>query len=207
MLWEGRISKSGRLRAVDGLRKCAMEEGVLHVKLMNGPILGVCEGYDCANSGQFDDRAESFVIIHAGSLSEPSKHPTSLVALQRTISIELVFEYPFASDHIGFGRAGNMIPSMIALESSIFIFHGLAPMRISESIPAGPRERRQGLGMQGRARLPVPCCSMGRHTMGVGIRWDGYCTSRDRRVALDVAWRRRDHAEASRRSPCRVLGG
>jgi hypothetical protein len=36
---------------------------------------------------------------------------------------------------------------VVGLKCCIFVFHGLAPMRISKSITAGPREWRQGLGM------------------------------------------------------------
>ena len=59
--------------------------------------------------------------------------------------------------------------------------------------------------MQGEARLPVACFSMGRHAVGVGDRWKGNSTSRDRRVALDIARWRGHHAGASRRGSCRAL--
>ena len=138
-------------------------------------------------------------------MSEAPKHPTSLVVFQRAISIELVFEDPFPSNHIGLGRTGDKIPSVVGLKCYIFVFHGPAPMRISKSITAGPREWTEGLGMQGKTRLPVPCFSTGRHTMGVGDRWNGDSTIRDRRVALDIARWRRDHAGTSSRGPCRAL--
>ena len=59
--------------------------------------------------------------------------------------------------------------------------------------------------MQGEARLPVAYFSTGRHAMGVGDRRNGNSTSRDRRVALDIARWRGDHAGASRRGSCRAL--
>jgi len=60
--------------------------------------------------------------------------------------------------------------------------------------------------MQGEARLPVACFSTGRHAVGVGDRRNGNSTSRNRRIALDIARWRGDHAGTSRRRSCRVLG-
>ena len=59
-----------------------MEESVLHIKLMNQPILRVCHRDDCANSGRLNNRAEGFIVVNSGALSESLKYPTSLVSLQ-----------------------------------------------------------------------------------------------------------------------------
>jgi len=53
--------------------------------------------------------------------------------------MELVLENPFSSNNVSLGRAGDEVPSVVVLKSCIFIFHGLAPMRISKSITIGPR--------------------------------------------------------------------
>jgi hypothetical protein len=76
------------------------------------------------------------------TLSETPKNPTSLVSVQRTISMEFVFENPLASNNIGLGEARNKISSVILHESSIFIFHGMAPVGISEGIMVGLRDWR-----------------------------------------------------------------
>jgi hypothetical protein len=41
-----------------------MEEGVLDVELMNGPIPGVSQSEDSTNGGRLDDRTECLVIIN-----------------------------------------------------------------------------------------------------------------------------------------------
>jgi hypothetical protein len=40
MIWMSWILKSRWLLAVDSLRQVTMEEGILHVELMNGPLAG-----------------------------------------------------------------------------------------------------------------------------------------------------------------------
>jgi len=52
--------------------------------------------------------------------------------------MELVFENSFSSNNIGLGGAGDKVPGVVVLKSRIFIFHGLAPMRISKGISTGP---------------------------------------------------------------------
>lgn len=77
-----------------------MKKSILDIELMNKPVVGECQTEDCADGGWFDDRIESLIIIHTRSLSESAMDPTSLISLQRTIGIQLMFEDPFSSDHI-----------------------------------------------------------------------------------------------------------
>jgi len=116
-----------------------MEESILHVELMNGPIPRVCQGENGANCGWFDDRAESLVVINTGALCKSAKDPTSLVSVQGAISMKLVFENPFSSDHIFLGRTRNKVPRVVVQESSMFFFHGTTPVRIGKSVATGPR--------------------------------------------------------------------
>jgi hypothetical protein len=113
-----------------------MEEGVLHIKLVDRPILGVSQSKDSADSSWLDDGAESLVVINSGVLGEPTKDLASFVSIQRAVGVELVLEYPLPSDHVSLGRSRNQIPSVIVQEGSILFFHGPAPMRTGESIAA-----------------------------------------------------------------------
>jgi len=124
-----------------------MEEGVLHIKLMDGPIPRVSQSEDGANSSGLDDGTESLIVINSGALCEPTEHPTSLVSVQGAISMKLVFEDPFPGDHICLGRPSNEIPSVVVQEGSEFFSHGLTPVRISKSITAGTRKWGQSLGV------------------------------------------------------------
>ena len=80
---------------------------------MNGLVPRVSQSKDSVNGGWLDNGAEGFVIVNAGSLSEPVENPVGLVSVQGTISMELVFENPFSSDNIRLGRPRNEVPSMI----------------------------------------------------------------------------------------------
>ena len=116
-----------------------MKESVLHIELMDRPVLRVSQSEDGANSSWLDDRTEGFIVINTGTLCKPAKHPSSFVSVQRTISMKLVFENPFAGDHIRLGRARDEIPSVVVQESSIFFFHSPTPMVIGKSVTTRPR--------------------------------------------------------------------
>lgn len=77
-----------------------MKKNILDVELMNRPVVGERQAEDCADGGWFDNWTESLIIVHTRPLSESAKDPTSLISLQRTIEIQLMFEDPFSSDHI-----------------------------------------------------------------------------------------------------------
>jgi len=138
---KSRINKPGGLGAVHRFGQNPVEEGVLHIKLMNRPVPGVSQGEDSANSCRLDDRAECLIIVNSRSLCKSAKDPASFVSVQRAIGVELMLEYPFPSDHICLRRPRNEIPSVVVRQSSKLIFHGLTPVGISKGIPAGSRQR------------------------------------------------------------------
>jgi hypothetical protein len=162
-----------------------MKKSVLDIKLMNRPIPGMSYGEDCANSGRLDNGTESFIVVDTRALSEATKDPTSLVTVQRAISMKFMFENPFSSDHVGLGGARNEIPSLIVHESSIFIFHGATPVRISKGVAAGPGNWRQSLSMQ-NSWLNVSRLPTSHHAMAVVNRCNGYSTNR--RSIFDKPW-------------------
>jgi hypothetical protein len=90
-----------------------MKKCVLHIKLMDRPVPGMSQREDGANRGWLDNGAESFSIINTGTLGETAKNPSSLVSVQRAISMKFVFENPFTGDHICLGRTRDEIPSVV----------------------------------------------------------------------------------------------
>jgi hypothetical protein len=78
-----------------------MEECIFHIKLMNWPTAGDSQRENCANSSGLHNRAESLIVVNTWALGESTKNPARLVALERTVCLELVFEDPLASHHIG----------------------------------------------------------------------------------------------------------
>jgi hypothetical protein len=101
------ISKTCGLAAVDNLSEGGMEEGILHIELLNRPVMGDSSSEHRAHGGRFHNRAESLIIVDSGALSETSKDPASLVAIEGPISVELVREDSFASDDVGALRLWN----------------------------------------------------------------------------------------------------
>jgi hypothetical protein len=65
-----RVNEVGRLRAVDHLRECAVEEGILDVELVHGPTTGDSQSHHNPDGGRLDDGAEGLVVVHPRALSE-----------------------------------------------------------------------------------------------------------------------------------------
>jgi hypothetical protein len=101
------------LAAVDSLSEGVMEEGILHIELLNWSVMGDSSGKHRVHDGRFLNRAESLIVIDSVALSETPKDPMSLVAIEGPISAELVCEDPFASDDIGALRSWNKVPCPI----------------------------------------------------------------------------------------------
>jgi hypothetical protein len=102
-----RVGEARGLAAEDCLGESAVEEGILHVELLNGPVTGDSSDEHRANSGRFYNRAESLIVIDSGALSETSKDPMSLVVIKGSVSMELVHEDPLVGDNVGALRSGN----------------------------------------------------------------------------------------------------
>jgi hypothetical protein len=89
------------LAAVDSLSEGAMAEDILHIELLNQPVMGDNSGEHCAYGGRFHNRAESLIVVDFEALSETPNDPASLVAIEGPVSAELVREDPFVGDDIG----------------------------------------------------------------------------------------------------------
>jgi hypothetical protein len=109
-----------------------MEEGILHIELLNRLVMGDSSGEHRAHGGRFHNRAESLIVVNSGELSETPKDPASLVAIKGPVSTELVREDPFASDDVGALRSWNKVPGSITHQGPILILHSCAPIGIGE---------------------------------------------------------------------------
>jgi len=78
-----------------------MQEGILDIKLMDGPLSRKSQREDCADSGRLYHRAEGLGEIHAGPLREATENPARLVPLKRSVRLELVLEDPLSNDYVG----------------------------------------------------------------------------------------------------------
>jgi hypothetical protein len=95
------IGETRGLAAVDSFSEGAMEEGILHIELLNQPIMRDSSGEHHAHGGRFHNRAESLVVVDSRALSETPKDLASLVAIDGPVNAELMCEDPFASDDVG----------------------------------------------------------------------------------------------------------
>jgi hypothetical protein len=135
------IGETRVLAAVDSFSEGAMEEGILHIKMLNRPVMGDNSGEHRAHGSRFHNRAESLIIVDSGALSETLKDPASLVAIEGPLSVKLVCEDPFASDDVGSLRSWNKVPCPITHQGPVLILHSHAPIGIDEGSMDGGRDR------------------------------------------------------------------
>jgi hypothetical protein len=135
------IGETRGLAAVDNLSEGAMEEGILHIELLNRLVMGDSSGEHRAHGGRFHNRAESLVVVDSGALSETLKDPVSLIAIEGPVSAELVCEDPFASDNVGALRSWNNVSCPITHQGPVLILHSCAPIGIGEGSADGGWDR------------------------------------------------------------------
>jgi hypothetical protein len=117
-----------------------VEDGILHVELLNELVTEDSSGEHRANGGRFHNRAESLVVVNSEALSETPKDPTDLVAIKGPVNAELVCEDPLAGDNVGALRSGNKLLGLIAHQGFILL-HSRSPMGIGKRCTSGGRDR------------------------------------------------------------------
>jgi hypothetical protein len=98
---------------VDSFLEITMQKCVFDVKLMDGPRFRGDNGKNHMDCGWLDDRTEGFAIINTGLLSETTNHPSSFIARERAVGVELVAKNPLSGDNIDTYRTRNQRPSVI----------------------------------------------------------------------------------------------
>jgi hypothetical protein len=106
-----------------------VEEDILHVKLLNGPVTGDSSSKHRTNGGRFYNRVECLIVVDSRALSETPKDPADLVAIKGPASAEVVHEDPLAGDNVGVLRPGNKLLGPIAHQGSVLL-HSCTPMWI-----------------------------------------------------------------------------
>ena len=109
---------------------------------MNGPRTRESQGQHSADGCGLHNGTENLSEVYTGALGEAAKDPSCLVALKRAISLEFVFENPFACHHIGMRRLWKEIPGVVGEEGGVLGLHCRVPVRVGESSPVGARDRR-----------------------------------------------------------------
>jgi hypothetical protein len=127
-----RVNEPNGLSEVDCLRQGVVEEGVLHVELVNRPVPGQSESQDSPDGGRFDHQTESLIVVNSGALGKAPKYIAGLIPLQGLVGMQLQLEDPFPGDHVGAMRTRHQVPGVVGLESVVLLFHGTSPLRIGK---------------------------------------------------------------------------
>jgi hypothetical protein len=146
------VNEAVRLRTVDCLRECAVEEGVLDDELVHEPTLGDSQSQHSPDGGRLDYGVEGVIVVHPETLSEPLEDLTSLVPVERAVRLELVVEDPFASDEIGPMRTRNQVPRAVR-QQGLILLHSATPVGVRECATDKGRDRRQCRGSGGGEEL------------------------------------------------------
>jgi hypothetical protein len=126
------ISEPCGLTVENGLAEGVVEEGALHIKLLNCPVAGDSSSKHCADGGRFHNWAESLIVVDPSALSETPEDPTGFVAIKRPIGMKLVHENPIVGDDVGATRSGDKLPGPIAHQSPVLVLHSHAPIGVSK---------------------------------------------------------------------------
>jgi hypothetical protein len=114
------------LTTENSLTKGVIEEGVLHIELLNWPVVGDSNSEHRANGGQFNNWAKSLIVVDPKALSETPEDLASHVAINGSIGVKLVYEDPLAGDDVGATGTGDKLPGPIAHQGPILILHSHA---------------------------------------------------------------------------------
>ena len=125
-----------------------MQESILHIQLMNRPVLGKCQRENSTDGGRLDHWTEGLCKIHTRTLSEAPKYLACFVALQSPVSIELMLENPLARDDVGSRGAKHKVPGVVLQQGIIFFHHSSSLIGIGKSTMVGLRDGRQSGGVE-----------------------------------------------------------
>jgi hypothetical protein len=116
--WIGEIR---RLTVENNLTENPVEEGVLHVKLLNQPFAGGSNSKHRADGDLIHKRDESIVVVNPGALRETSEDPMNLIPIECSVGEELIRENPLAGDDVVATGPGNNFPCPIAHQGPILL--------------------------------------------------------------------------------------
>jgi hypothetical protein len=108
-----------------------MQEGVLHVELLNRLVARGSKGKHRAVVGRLHNRAENLIIVNPGALCETLNDLASLVAIENPVGEELAHEDPLAGDDVGATGPGDKLPGPIAHQGPVLFLHIRTPIQIS----------------------------------------------------------------------------
>jgi hypothetical protein len=104
-----RIRKSRRMAHIYFLLKNTVKEGILDIQLTKRPTTRNSQREQNADSHGLDHRTEGILVVKAISLLEPLSNPACLVPLNRTISMCIHLENPFAVNDINTRPGGTRV--------------------------------------------------------------------------------------------------
>jgi len=107
---------------------------------MNRPVPSECQRENSTDGGRLDHWTEGLCKVHTRTLSEAPKYPARFVALQSSVSIELVLENPLASDEVGSRGVRHKIPGVVLQQGIMFFHHSSSPIGIGRSTTIGLRD-------------------------------------------------------------------
>jgi hypothetical protein len=120
-----------------------MEEAILHIELLNWPVVGDSNSKHCANGGRFHNRAESLIVVDSEALSETPEDLASNVAIKGPVGTKLVREDLITGHDVRAMRLGDKLPGPIAHQGPVLILHSHVPIGVGEHNTYRGQDRRR----------------------------------------------------------------
>jgi hypothetical protein len=120
-----------------------VEEGVLHIELLNWLVAGDSNSEHRANDGRFHNLAKSLIVVDPWALSETSEDPASLVAIKGPVGMKLVREDPLAGDDVGATRLRDKLPGPIAHQGPVLVLYSHTPIGVGKRSTYRGQDRRR----------------------------------------------------------------
>ncbi|KAL3015697.1 hypothetical protein AAZX31_06G170900 [Glycine max] len=135
-------NKPRRLLHINILLKITVEEDILNIKLMKGPMTDGRHSKKQTNSGELGYRRESITVINAIYLCVALSYQASLKPINLTIGPNFNSVDPSATHSRLTRRERNELPSTIIFKSLHFINHSLSPARMIKCLTNSGRNSK-----------------------------------------------------------------
>ena len=114
-----------------------MQEGIVHIHLMQGPITDSSNSKEITNSDELSNRGKGFGVIDALRLGVALGNQAGFVFFNGTIRLVFNLENPLTTDWTMTSRQGSERPGVVLLQSCDFRTHSGDPLRVMSCLLIG----------------------------------------------------------------------
>lgn len=126
-----------RWKHIDFFMEVAVQEGIVHIHLMQGPIADSSNSKETTNSDELSNRGKGFGVIDALTLGVALGNQAGFVSFNGTIRLVFNLENSLTADRTMTSRQGSERPGVVLLQSCDFRIHSGNPLRVMSCLLIG----------------------------------------------------------------------